>query len=188
MGEWRALRKSVYHGLRQFPTEKGPNMNTREAIKASIDMAKMISMSYIGDLSDGDLMKRPCKGCNHINWQLGHLIASEHKMIDSCLPGSMPALPAGFTDKYSKEAAESDDTSHFHSKDELIGVFQEQRAATLAALDKCSDKDLDNPSPENMQAYAPNWGSAFAMQGSHWLMHVGQWAVVRRQLGHPPLF
>ena len=27
-----------------------------------------------------------------------------------------------------------------------------------------------------------------ALAGTHWLMHAGQWAVVRRQLGRPPLF
>jgi hypothetical protein len=28
----------------------------------------------------------------------------------------------------------------------------------------------------------------FSMQGSHWMMHAGQWAVLRRKLGRPPLF
>ncbi|MEX0819769.1 MAG: DinB family protein, partial [Pirellulaceae bacterium] len=66
--------------------------------------------------------------------------------------------------------------------------YQEQRAGTLAALAKLSDEDLDKPSPEAIQSYAPNVAAAFSMQGSHWLMHAGQWAVVRRQLGKPPLF
>lgn len=163
-------------------------MNTRESIKASIDLGKMISTSYIGDLSDDDLMKRPHPECNHIKWQLGHLIASENQMINSVLPGSMPDLPAGFADKYTKEMAGNNDGKFFHSKADLLKTFEQQRSATLAALEKCSDTDLDKPSPERMQAYAPNVGAAFAMQSAHWLMHAGQWAVVRRQLGHPPLF
>ncbi len=163
-------------------------MNARESIKASIDLGKMISTSYIGDLSDDDLMRRPHAACNHIKWQLGHLISSENQMINGCLPGSMPDLPAGFADRYKKETAGNDDVAFFHSKEELLSLLEQQRSATMAALEKCSDKDLDKPSPESMQAYAPNVGSAFAMQNSHWLMHAGQWAVVRRQLGHPPLF
>lgn len=163
-------------------------MNSREAIKASIDMGKLISMSYLEDLTDQEMMHRPHADCNHIKWQVGHLIQSEHDMIEGCIPGSMPELPEGFSEKYTKETAASDDSDFFHSKDQLMQAFAAQRAGTLAALDKLTDEDLDKPSPEAMQGYAPNWGTAFSMQDSHWVMHAGQWAVIRRQLGRPPLF
>jgi len=58
----------------------------------------------------------------------------------------------------------------------------------LAALEKLSDEDLDKPSPEEMQGYAPTVRAAFDLQGGHWLMHAGQWAVIRRQLSRDPLF
>ena len=64
----------------------------------------------------------------------------------------------------------------------------EQLTAALAALAGFSDDDLDAPSPEPVNSYAPTAGAAFAMLGSHWMMHSGQWVVVRRQLGRPPLF
>ncbi len=163
-------------------------MNTREAIKASIDTGQMISTSYLEDLTDEEMMHRPAPGCNHIKWQLGHLIQSENQMINACVPGSLPDLPAGFADKYAKETAGNDDPEFFHSKQELMQLFGQQRAATLAALEKLSDEELSHPSPEAIQAYAPNWGSAFVMQDAHWVMHAGQWAVVRRQLGRAPLF
>ena len=163
-------------------------MNSRDAIKASIDMGKMISMAYLQDLTDEEMLVRPHDGCNHIKWQLGHLISSEHQMIGGCVEGSMPPLPDGFTEKYTKETSKVDDPDFFHSKDELLQLFEQQRSATLAALDGLTDDDLDNPSPEAMQGYAPNWATAFVMQDAHWVMHAGQWAVIRRQLGRPPLF
>ncbi len=85
-------------------------------------------------------------------------------------------------------AAKSDEASAFDSKEELLRLYQAQRAGTLAALEKLSDGDLDKPAPEAMKDYAPNVAAAFSMQGSHWIMHAGQWAVLRRQLGKPPLF
>ena len=163
-------------------------MDSRAAIKASIDMGKMISMAYLGDLTDEEMMHRPHPQCNHIKWQIGHLIASENQMINGCIPGSMPELPEGFMEKYTKETSTVDDPDFFHSKEELMAAFEQQRAGTLAALDKLSNDDLGNPSPDAMQAYAPNWGTAFVMQDSHWVMHAGQWAVIRRQLGRPPMF
>jgi len=163
-------------------------MNAREALKISINMGRMITTSYLEDLSDEEMFRRPCENCNHINWQLGHLISSEHQLVNAVRPGAMPALPAGFAEKYTKETAASDDRAQFASKETLLRVYEEQRAATLAALDKLSDDDLDKPSPEPIRAYAPNVAAVFEMQGSHYIMHAGQWAVIRRQLGRAPLF
>lgn len=160
-------------------------MDSREAMKLSINMADFVAMGYLADLTDEDFMLRPHPGCNHINWQVGHLVAAEHQLINQVAPGAMPALPTGFADKYTKETATSDDPTKFAKKDELLRVAKEQRAATLAALTKQSDADLDKPTGLD---YAPTVGAMFALQGSHWLMHCGQWVIVRRSLGKPPLF
>ena len=81
--------------------------------------------------------------------------------------------------------AASDLPSDFHSKAELMSAFEKTRAGTLAALEKTSDSDFDKPTGVE---YAPTVGAMYELQGSHWLMHVGQWAVVRRMCGRPPLF
>ena len=160
-------------------------MTPQDAIKTSIDMAEFVCGGYLADLTDADLMKRPSPGCNHINWQLGHLIAAEHEMMEKVAPGSMPSLPAGFAEKYTKETSTSDDPAKFVKKDELLQVAKAQRAGTLAALAKSTADDLDKPTGIE---YAKTVGAMFALQGSHWLMHAGQWVVVRRQTGRPPLF
>jgi hypothetical protein len=160
-------------------------MNTRQAIKLAIDSGDMVSMSYLNDLSDQELFHRPAKGCNHINWQVGHLIASENWLVNQIKPGTMPPLPAGFSEKYTNDTATSDDPTKFCSKAELLAAYKEQRAAALAVLETISDAQFDQPSGVD---YAPTWGAVMNLLGGHWLMHAGQWAVVRRQLGRKPLF
>jgi uncharacterized damage-inducible protein DinB len=163
-------------------------MNAHDAIKLNLGGRDMVAVPYIEDLTDEQLMMRPHPDCNHINWQLGHLIASDHQMVEGVSPGSMPPLPEGFADKYTKERAKSDNPDDFHAKEELVSLLKTQGAATLAALDKLSEADLDKPAPESMQSYAPTIGAAFSLMGTHWLMHAGQWVIVRRQLGKPPLY
>ena len=160
-------------------------MNTREGIKIGLDTGEFVSLGYLEDLTDAELLHRPHPGCNPINWQVGHLIAAEHTMIEKVAPGSMPALPAGFAEKYVKETAGSDEPSKFATKSELITAYKAQRAGTLAALAKEQDANFDKPTGVD---YAPTVGAMYSLQGSHWLMHCGQWAVVRRQLGKPPMF
>lgn len=157
-------------------------VNSRDAIKLSLDMGEFVAMTYLADLTDNDLMLRPHPKCNHLNWQIGHIISSEHKLLKDIVPGGMPSLPAGFAEKYTQETAALDDASKFSSKDELMSTYKVQRAATLKGLAAMSDSQLDaNTGVE----YAPSVGSMFALQGSHWLMHCGQWVIVRRNLGKP---
>ncbi len=160
-------------------------MNAKEAIKIGVDMGAYVCQAYVADLSDADLLKRPCPGCNHINWQLGHLIASEHRHQSTANPQGVKPLPAGFAEKYTNDTAASDDPKQFCTKAELLSAFQELRASTLASLEKMSEADLDRATGIE---YAPTVGALYSLEGSHWLMHAGQWAVVRRQLGLKPLF
>lgn len=162
-------------------------MNAIEAIKSSIGTADMIAKTYLEDLTDEEMMHRPHEKCNHIKWQLGHLIAADNMMVNGCVPGALPDLPEGFADKYNKETCSSNDAADFHSKAELMELYGKQREAAMTTLASLSEEDLNKPAPESMQAYAPNFGAAFGMLGIHWTMHSGQWAVVRRQLGREVL-
>lgn len=160
-------------------------MNAADAIKLGLETGEFVAMGYLQDLTDKELMERPHPACNHINWQVGHLVAAEHEMISQIAPGAMPPLPAGFKEKYTKEAASSDKPGDFARKDELLAVYKQQRAATLAALAKTAPADFDKPTGIE---YAPTVASMYSLQGSHWLMHAGQWVIVRRKNGRPPLF
>jgi len=159
-----------------------------ETLKSSMDMAAYCVNAYLSDLADSDLLRRPAQGANHIAWQLGHLISSEHNLTNMVCPDSMPALPEGFAENYTKETAASDNPADFHKKDEYLQLMQQQREATLAQLARISDERLLEPAPEAMRDYAPTVGAVFALQATHWMMHSGQWVIVRRQLGKPALF
>ena len=160
-------------------------MTAKDVLRLTINMGRMITTSYLNDLTDEDLLHRPHPDCNHINWQLGHLIASEHGLINKAVPNGMPPLPAGFADRYSRTTARSNDPAAFLTKSELLAAYETQRAGTLAALDRIDDAEFARATGIE---YAPTVAALFEMQGSHWIMHAGQWAVIRRQLGRPPLF
>jgi hypothetical protein len=163
-------------------------MNARQAIRLNIDSANMICQGYLGDLTDSDLLVRPVPSANHTAWQLGHLIVAENQMIEAACPGSMPALPAGFAEKYTPDTSKLDSPGAFHPKSVYMDLIEGQRAATLKALDKLSDADLDKPGPEKFRNFLKTIGDVFSMQGTHWLMHAGQWAVTRRKLGRKVVF
>jgi hypothetical protein len=162
-------------------------MNTKEAIKSSMDISLHVLNQYIGDLSDTDLLTRPGKGCNHLAWQLGHLISSEVNLLESVCPGKGAKLPEGFADKHSKETTANDDAAQFCTKQEYEDLFQQVRTATKKALDDIADDALDGPAPDWIREHFPTVGHMFTLIGTHPMMHAGQFAVVRRQLDKPIL-
>src|SRR5258708_18882983 len=106
-------------------------MNARQAIRLNIDSANMICQGYLGDLTDSELLVRPVPSANHTAWQLGHLIVAENQMIEAACPGSMPALPAGFAEKYTADTSKLDSPGAFHPKSTYMRLIQRQPPATL---------------------------------------------------------
>jgi hypothetical protein len=157
-------------------------------IRQTLELPTMIVRRYLEDLTDEDLFVRPFATMNHIAWQLGHLIAGENFHICQIVPGVMPALPEGFRERHSKDTASSDDRSLFCTKAEYLKLMELQRMGTLNALEGMSNEDLLKPSPESLRYFGPTVGTVFSGQSAHWMMHAGQWAVIRRKLGKPPLF
>lgn len=157
-------------------------MDAQTAIRNVLATGEMIGMAYLGDLTDTEMMQRPHAKCNHLNWQVGHLIISENNLVG--MAWLMPSLPEGFKEKYTKENAASDDPSKFATKDELMAAYKAQRAATLEVLSKVSAEELDKPTEVD---YAPTRGQLISLNGEHWLMHAGQWVIVRRQNNKPVL-
>ena len=148
----------------------------------------MVLKTYISDLDDADLMRRPGEGCNHlVAWQLGHLIASEVHLLSMVAPGQGIELPDGFADDHSKEQCQNDDPANYLGKNEYIELFDKVRAASMAALDAYAESDFDNPAPENFREFFPTMGEMFTLIATHPMMHAGQFVVVRRQLGKPIL-
>jgi hypothetical protein len=164
-------------------------VNAKDVIQSALASTKNLLEMYLSDLSDADLLVRPVPGANTIAWQLGHLIASEQRLMRSQLPDApYPELPAGFEQAHSKEAAASDSPKGFKGKQEYLDLFSKVRSATVAALGKLSDADLDRPTQGQMAPFAPRLGDYFILLSNHTLMHAGQFTAVRRKLGKPVLF
>lgn len=160
-------------------------MDAREAIEQAYGFSQMVLTTYVNDLTDSELLTRPSKDCNHVAWQLGHLISSEIQLLESIVPGHSVSLPEGFAEKHSKENKDSDAASDFVSKDEYLRLFGEVKEATFAALSSQSVEDLAQPAPEFLASMCPNRGGVFILIATHAMMHVGQFVPVRRQLGKP---
>ena len=155
-----------------------------DVLARNLHMLKMT----LADFSDADMLVRPAPAANHATWQLGHLATAEHNLVNSAAPGTIPALPEGFAEKFKKEKSKSDDPAQFPKKDEILSVIERNRQATIAWARGLSEADLERPSPNTLGGMCPRIADLIFLQGDHLTMHIGQLQVIRRKLGKPVLF
>jgi hypothetical protein len=160
-------------------------MSTFSSLKAAFGLSDMVLNSYVGDLSDAELMTRPGTGCNHIAWQLGHLISSEANLVNMVKEGSAIELPEGFEAKHSKETCGIDDGSQFCGKDEYLELYTKTRENSLKVVGALSEEEMLAEAPENFRQFCPTVADVCMLIASHPMMHVGQFVPVRRSLDKP---
>jgi hypothetical protein len=161
-------------------------MNAIQVIQSALESTQKLTTWFVADLSDADLLVRPVPEANHIAWQLGHIITAEHGLFSKYLPTpGYPELPAGFSDKHSNKNTKDDGPAGFLTKAKYLDLWGKIRQATVAAVNKLSEADLDKPTGWEI---APTLGRLLLLIADHTTMHGGQFSVVRRKLGKPVLF
>jgi uncharacterized damage-inducible protein DinB len=164
-------------------------MQAKEVAKIALSSTQFLTQTYLADLSDADLLVRPVPNANTIAWQLSHLIHSEKHLLAEMLPGvKFPDLPPSITSLGSDKTGKAAPTGGYLTKAEYLDWFTKVRAATIAAVEKLSDADLDKPNSGPMAQFAPNLAAMLILIGNHTLMHAGQFTVIRRALNKPVLF
>ena len=162
-------------------------MTGSQAIKEVLNSTQFLVAGWLGDLSDADVRTAPVPGANNIAWQMAHLIVSETQ-LGADIGGKYPALPAALDGIMAKGSDKTKADGGKLTKAEYLDLFSRVRAATVAAVEKMSDADLDKPNTGTLKQFAPTLGSLAVMIANHTLMHGGQFVVVRRLLGKPVLF
>lgn len=164
-------------------------MNAIELLGAALKGSEGVTLGFLDGFSDQDLLDRPVDGANHAAWQVGHLILSERFILAEQLPGvKYPALPAGFEVCHGKEGASLKDAKGWLTKSEYERLFRETRKATLEAVARLTEGQLDQPTQGRLAVKAPKLGNLILLVANHDLMHGGQFSVVRRKQGKPVLF
>ncbi|HEY2155776.1 MAG TPA: DinB family protein [Isosphaeraceae bacterium] len=163
-------------------------MTAKDVILRTYGTGETITKSYLSELTAADLLVRPVPGQNHIAWQLGHLLLTEHKFVEGIKPGASPKLPPDFEEGHGRDKTNVDDPSKYLAPEDYLRLIESQREATKAVLNELDEPALDAPGPERMKQMAPTVGAGFALMGNHMLMHVGQFVAVRRKLGKPIAF
>jgi uncharacterized damage-inducible protein DinB len=89
---------------------------------------------------------------------------------------------------FSMGSKPTSDPDNYPPAAEVLDVMRERRAVILEILAKQSDADLAAAPPDGPTDFWPDLGSIYEMIPWHEMLHAGQVTMVRRALGHAPVF
>ena len=160
-------------------------MNSRELLKHQLDLTFNLVSRILEDLKDAPLSFPTAKGGNHPLWILGHLTYSEANLVNHWILGKDNPL-IRWKEIFGAGSEPVADGEVYPSFDEVWEVCQQTRGETLTLLDSLSEDELDAASknaPPNREQFFGTARKCFSMIPTHWMMHYGQLADVRRSLG-----
>ena len=159
-------------------------MGPKDVIRDLLRNNDYILGAYLGDLADADLLERPAPGANHIAWQLGHLIKSEQGLLEY-VPGARASSCPRHLGSNTPPKPRTQKAAGYLTKAQYLELYKKSRDNISKIIDAVPDADLDKPTQGRMAAFAPTLRAILVLLANHPMMHLGQFAVVRRKLGKP---
>jgi hypothetical protein len=130
-------------------------------------------------------------GVTHIAWQVGHLALAEYRLALERIRGARPEDAALMSDEFmrclGRDSVPDADPAKYPSPAEIRAVFDRVHEQTLRELRQLDESELDTPvvKPHRL-AKTKLWSLLWCAQ--HEAVHAGQIGLLRRQLGHAPLW
>jgi uncharacterized damage-inducible protein DinB len=137
--------------------------------------------------SPEDWTHQVAPGTNHALWFAGHMALSDNFFIGMVEPTKKRDLD-DWDKQFGMGSAPTSDPDEYPPAAEVLDVMRERRGVLVEILGKMSDAELERPTSADMAAFCPDYGSIFEMATWHEGLHAGQVTMVRRALGHKPVF
>ncbi len=130
-------------------------------------------------------------GVTHIVWQIGHLAMAEYRLGMVRLRGEKPddanLISQEFLNAFGKGSFPTDDRGFYPSLQEIQITFDRVHERLLEELSDLPESDMDSEILAPHPLVKTKWESLMWC-ANHEMIHAGQIALLRRQLGMEPLW
>lgn len=150
---------------------------------------------YTNDLlknvPESEWYRIPSGGVSHIAWQVGHIAMAQYRMALERLRGRTTEdavlISDDFLNRFGRTSVPETDLKKVLPVSEIRAVFDGVYRAVLGELSIFPEADLDSPvlKPHKL-VKTKIWALLYSAQ--HEMLHAGQIGLLRRELGHAPLW
>lgn len=152
-----------------------------------LDFTRQATAGFLNGI-EGDLFfKRFCETGGNAAYIAGHIAATDDMTLQM-----LAGQPAGLTEQETKlfggGAEPSENPADYPSRERIMELFAERRAAVLAYFKSLSDAELTAPVESPMAQFGDTRAKLMSSLAWHEGMHAGQLTVIRRQNDLPRVF
>ena len=147
--------------------------------------------SRLKHVPESDWYRVSAGGVTHIAWQVGHIAMAQYRLALERLRGRTPEDEALISDdflrRFGRESVPETSPANALPPAAIRAVFDAVYRKALGELSVFPESDLDSPvlKPHPL-VKTKIWSLLYCAQ--HEMLHAGQIGLVRRELGHPPLW
>jgi hypothetical protein len=171
---------------------KGVMMMSR--LQMAIDQiifARNYSTGLLDQTPEVDWFRQPPAGVSHIAWQVGHLAIGEYRLGLWRIRGEQPDDEELFSQEFKRTFGPNSvpvaDSSAYPSPSEIRSALKRVHERVLKELPGLKESELDQP-VVNPHPFAKTKIQALLWCAHHEMLHAGQIGLLRRQLGHSPMW
>ncbi|MGQ0637071.1 MAG: DinB family protein [Planctomycetaceae bacterium] len=156
-----------------------------------IQASRRYTERLLDNVDESDWFRMPVAPVTHLAWQLGHLAIAQYRLCLERIRGARPddatLIPAGFAGKFGKDSVPVADPANYPSVAEIRGIFDRVHQQALRELAGFPESDWFAPPVLPHMLFDRKIDSLYWC-ARHEMMHSGQIGLLRRLLGHKPLW
>jgi hypothetical protein len=166
-------------------------MSRLELAIAQIVFAREYTNELLNQTPPDEWFRMPPAGVSHVAWQVGHLTYAQYRMALWRIRGPQPddseLIPDGYPRLFGPESVPEADPAKYPGATQLRASLNRVHDHALSELRGLAESELDQAVP-HPHPYAKTKLLALLWCASHEMVHAGQIGLLRRQLGHAPLW
>ena len=166
-------------------------MNRLQLAVEQIVFARNYTVRLLDQTPVAEWFRQPPGGVSHVAWQVGHLAFAQYRMALERIRGPRPQdsdlISAEFLRLFGRDSVPDPDPAKYPTPAEIRAVFDRVHEQALRELQGLDESELDRPvlKPHPL-VKTKLWALLWCAQ--HEAVHAGQIGLLRRQLGHAPLW
>ena len=166
-------------------------MNRLQMALEQIVFARNYTLWLLGETPTTEWYRVPPGGISHIAWQVGHLAFAEYRLALLRIRGQQPQdedlLPQKFVRVFGANSVPDTDPDKQIAPDEIRAVLDRIHEQVLRELPGLDEAELDQAVPQP-HPFAKTKLKALLWCAQHEMVHAGQIGLLRRLLGHAPVW
>lgn len=156
-----------------------------------IAFARQYTLSLLDSVPPGEWFRMPAGAVSNVGWQVGHLASAQYRLclvrIRGEQPGDASFLPSGFIRTFGATSTIDPSPAAYPSPASIREVFDRVHEQVLAEVPAFDDASLDAPLEAPHRICRTKF-DCLMWCGRHELIHAGQIGLLRRHLGHGPIW